>query len=85
MCLLMEAEAAARRGLAPLARIHTIAAGACAPTDLIYSAVPATRRALARANLRLDDMATIEINEAFGLRAAGAMRELDFHDASRGT
>ena len=83
MCLLMEAETAARRGLAPLARIHTIAAGACAPTDLIYSAVPATRRALARANLRLDDMATIEINEAFACAPLALMRELDFDDASR--
>jgi len=83
MCLLMEAETAARRGLAPLARIHTIAAGACAPTDLIYSAVPATRRALARANLRLDDMATIEINEAFACAPLALMRELDFDDAIR--
>jgi acetyl-CoA acetyltransferase family protein len=83
MCLLMEADAAARRGLVPLARIHTIAAGACAPTDLIYSAVPATRRALARANLRLDDMATIEINEAFACAPLALMRELDFDDASR--
>jgi acetyl-CoA acetyltransferase family protein len=83
MCLLMEAETAARRGLAPLARIHTIAAGACAPTDLIYSAVPATRRALARANLRLDDMATIEINEAFACAPLALMREFEFDDASR--
>jgi acetyl-CoA acetyltransferase family protein len=83
MCLLMSADTAARRGLAPLARIHTIAAGACAPTDLIYSAVPATRRALARANLRLDDMATIEINEAFACAPLALMRELEFDDASR--
>ena len=46
------AEAAARHGLTPLARIHTIATGACAPTDLIYSAIPATRRALERSGSR---------------------------------
>jgi acetyl-CoA acetyltransferase family protein len=83
MCLLMSAEAAARRGLTPLARIHTIAAGACAPTDLIYSAVPATRRALERSRLRLADMAVIEVNEAFACAPLAVMRELEFDDASR--
>ena len=83
MCLLMSAEAASRRGLAPLARIHTIATGACAPTDLIYSAVPATRRALERSRLRLADMAVIEVNEAFACAPLAVMRELAFDDASR--
>ena len=83
MCLVMSSDVAARRGLAPLARIHTIATGACAPTDLIYSAVPATRRALARSGLRLDDMAVIEVNEAFACAPLALMRELDFTDASR--
>jgi len=83
VCLLMSSEAAARRGIAPLARVHTIAAGACAPTDLIYSAIPATRRALARAELTLDDMAVIEVNEAFACAPLALMHELDFHDASR--
>jgi len=83
MCLVMSSDVATRRGLAPLARIHTIATGACAPTDLIYSAVPATRRALARSGLRLDDMAVIEVNEAFACAPLALMRELDFTDASR--
>ena len=83
VCLLMSAEAAARHGVTPLARVHTIATGACAPTDLIYSAIPATRRALARSGLRLDDMAVIEVNEAFACAPLALMRELDFTDASR--
>jgi acetyl-CoA acetyltransferase family protein len=83
VCLLMSAEAAARHRVTPLARIHTIATGACAPTDLIYSAIPATRRALARSGLRLDDMAVIEVNEAFACAPLAFMRELDFPDASR--
>jgi acetyl-CoA acyltransferase len=81
--MLMSAEAAARRGLAPLARGHTIATGACAPTDLIYSAVPATRRALERSGLGLDDMAVIEINEAFACAPLALMREFGITDASR--
>jgi acetyl-CoA acetyltransferase family protein len=83
MCLLMSAEAASRRGLTPLARIHTIATGACAPTDLIYSAVPATRRALERSRLALADMAVIEVNEAFACAPLAVMHELEFDDASR--
>jgi acetyl-CoA acetyltransferase family protein len=83
MCLLMSAEAAARRGLAPLARVHTIATGACAPTDLIYSAIPATRRALERAQLGLADMTVIEVNEAFACAPLALMHELDLSDASR--
>jgi acetyl-CoA acetyltransferase family protein len=83
VCMIASAEAASRLGLAPLARIHTIATGACAPTDLIYSAIPATRRALDRAGLRLDDMAVIEVNEAFACAPLALMRELGFSDASR--
>jgi acetyl-CoA acetyltransferase family protein len=83
VCVLMSADAAARHGVTPLARVHTIATGACAPTDLIYSAIPATRRALARAGLRLDDMSVIEVNEAFACAPLALMRELDFTDASR--
>jgi acetyl-CoA acetyltransferase family protein len=83
VCLLMSAEAAAHHGVTPLARVHTIATGACAPTDLIYSAIPATRRALARSGLRMDDMAVIEVNEAFACAPLALMRELDFTDASR--
>src|SRR5262249_7533204 len=51
VCLLMSSAEATRRGLAPLARIHTIATGACAPPDLIRSPIPATARAFARTGL----------------------------------
>jgi acetyl-CoA acyltransferase len=83
VCMLMSADEAKRRKLAPLARIHTIAVGACAPTDLIYSAVPASRRALERSGLRIGDMAVVEVNEAFACAPLALMRELDIADASR--
>src|SRR5262249_7001189 len=50
VCLVASEDAIRRRNLTPLARLHTLAIGACAPTDLIYSAIPATRRALERAD-----------------------------------
>jgi acetyl-CoA acetyltransferase family protein len=83
VCMLMAADEARRRGLRPLARIHTIATGACAPTDLIYSAIPATRRALDRAGLRIDEMGVVEVNEAFACAPLALMREFGFEDATR--
>ena len=83
VCLLMSAEAARRRHLVPLARIHTIATAACAPTDLIYSAIPATHRALEHSGLRIGDMAVIEVNEAFACAPLALMREFHIADAAR--
>ena len=75
VCLVMSRRAATRRGLAPLATIHTIASGACDPRDLIYSAIPATHRAFERSGLGMNDMALVEINEAFACAPIALMRE----------
>jgi acetyl-CoA acetyltransferase family protein len=83
VCLLMSSAEAARRGLAPLARIHTVAAGACAPTDLIRSAIPATARAFERSGLAPGDMAVIEVNEAFASAPIALMREFGIPDDGR--
>ena len=83
VCLVMSRDALRDHGIEPLARIHTIAAGACAPNDLIYSAIPATRRALDRAGLGLEDMATIEVNEAFACAPLALMQEFGFDDRDR--
>jgi acetyl-CoA acetyltransferase family protein len=83
VCVVMAADVARRRGIAPLARIHTIATGACAPTDLIRSAIPATRRALERSGLSIGDMSVIEVNEAFACAPLALMREFDVADAER--
>jgi len=83
VCLLMSSTEAERRGLTPLARIHTIATGACAPTDLIRSAIPATARAFERSGLRQSDMGVIEVNEAFASAPIALMREFGIEDAAR--
>jgi acetyl-CoA acetyltransferase family protein len=83
VCLLMSKQALERHGLRPLARIHTLATGACAPTDLIYSAIPATRRAFARSGLAPADMSVIEVNEAFAVAPLALMREFGIDDAAR--
>lgn len=81
----MSAQRAQALGLKPLARIHTIATGACAPTDLIYSAVPATQKALERSKLKMSDFDVVEVNEAFACAPIAIMRELRMadHDAEK--
>ena len=83
VCLVMSGEAMRQRGLRPLARIHTIATAACAPTDLIYSAIPATRRALERSGLSMAEMAVIEVNEAFACAPLALVREFGIEDTGR--
>ena len=83
VCVVASADAVRRLGLAPLARIHTIATGACSPTDLIASAIPATRRAFERSGLGWRDMAVIEVNEAFACAPLAVMREFGIDDAER--
>ena len=79
--MIMSAERAKALDLKPMARIHTIATGACAPTDLIYSAVPATQKALDRSGLRMSDFDVIEVNEAFACAPIAIMREFRMKDA----
>lgn len=82
VCMVMSRAAAERRGLKPLARIHTIATGACDPRDLIYSAIPATHNALDRAGLPMSAMEVVEINEAFACAPIALMREFGMPAAS---
>jgi len=67
----------------PLARIHTLGVGACDPRDLIYSAIPATHKALERSGMAMRDMEVVEINEAFACAPIALMREFEMGDAGR--
>jgi acetyl-CoA acyltransferase len=83
VCMVMSRERATAAGLRPLARLATLGWGACEPTDLIYSAIPATRRALEKAKLSVADVGVIEVNEAFACAPIAWMKELGFDDATR--
>jgi acetyl-CoA C-acetyltransferase/3-oxo-5,6-didehydrosuberyl-CoA/3-oxoadipyl-CoA thiolase len=83
VCMVMSRAEAARRGVAALATIHTIALGACDPRDLIYSAIPATHKAFERSGLRMRDMELVEINEAFACAPIALMREFEMADADK--
>ncbi|MFD7556273.1 acetyl-CoA C-acetyltransferase [Streptomyces sp. NPDC059835] len=58
-------EAGERNGLTPRARIVSAAVSGSEPTIMLTGPAPATRKALAKAGLTIDDIDLIEINEAF--------------------
>ena len=79
--ILMASEAGAKRhGLTPRARVVTSAAAGVAPRIMGIGPVPASRKALSRAKLSLDDMNVIELNEAFASQALAVLRELHLPD-----
>jgi len=79
--LLLASEAAAQRyGLKPLARVIGSAAAGVAPRVMGLGPIPAVRKLLDRVGLRLDQMDTIELNEAFAAQALAVLRDLGLPD-----
>jgi 3-oxoadipyl-CoA thiolase len=74
--LVMSEHAARRAGLAPMARIVTSAVAGVSPDVMGMGPVPATRKALARAGLRMSDIDLVELNEAFASQSVACLREL---------
>ncbi|GAB4571629.1 MAG: thiolase family protein [Anaerolineae bacterium] len=74
--LLMSAEKAERLGLQPIARYVASGAAGVDPRTMGLGPVPATRKALQRAGLSIEDIDLIELNEAFAVQALAVMREL---------
>ncbi len=54
-----------RFGLTPRARIHHISVRGADPVMMLTAPIPATQHALKRAGMSIDDIDTVEINEAF--------------------
>ncbi|MBF6148974.1 thiolase family protein [Nocardia nova] len=63
--LIMSEEKAAALGLRPRARFHSFAVTGDDPLLMLTAVVPATRKALARGGLSIDDIDAYEVNEAF--------------------
>lgn len=74
--LLMSAEKAQQLGLKPMARIVSMAAAGVPPRTMGLGPVPATQKALLRADLSLDQIGLIELNEAFAVQSLAVMQEL---------
>jgi 3-oxoadipyl-CoA thiolase len=76
--LLMSDRKARELRLPPLVRIVASAAAGVEPRTMGLGPVPATRKALARAGLTVEDLRLIELNEAFAIQALAVMQELGF-------
>ncbi|MGU3654755.1 steroid 3-ketoacyl-CoA thiolase FadA6 [Mycolicibacterium sp. A43C] len=63
--LLASADAVKQHGLTPRARIHHISARGADPVYMLTGPIPATHYALEKTGLSIDDIDTVEINEAF--------------------
>ncbi len=75
--MLLASEAAVREpGQTPRARYVAAAVAGVAPRVMGMGPVPATRKALDRAGLRIEQMDVVELNEAFAAQAVAVLREL---------
>jgi acetyl-CoA acyltransferase len=63
--LMTTSEKAAALGLTPVARIHTAVLAADDPVIMLTAPIPATKKALAKSGLGLDEIGAFEVNEAF--------------------
>jgi acetyl-CoA C-acetyltransferase len=79
-CIVASAERAEELGLKPLARLVSWAVAGVPPRTMGIGPVPAVAKALARANLSLDDLQLIELNEAFAAQVLAVLREWDLSD-----
>lgn len=67
--MLMSADAIARTGVKPMARVVSHGCAGVDPRLMGYGPVPATRMALKRAGLTIGDMGLVELNEAFAAQS----------------
>jgi 3-oxoadipyl-CoA thiolase len=67
---------AREHGLKPLGRVVSTAVAGVDPSVMGLGPIPATRKALDRAGLNVDDLDLIELNEAFASQSIAVMREL---------
>jgi acetyl-CoA C-acetyltransferase len=74
--VLMTASEAAKRGLTPLARIASFATAGVDPAVMGTGPIPSSRKALARAGWRPDDLDLVEANEAFAAQAIAVNKDI---------
>ncbi|PYZ91685.1 acetyl-CoA C-acyltransferase [Salipaludibacillus keqinensis] len=77
MVIVMAKEKADELGLTPLATITSYGNAALDPQIMGYGPVPATKQALSRAELTIEDIDLIEANEAFAAQALSVAKDLN--------
>jgi acetyl-CoA C-acetyltransferase len=74
--IIMSAEKAEELGIRPIARIKAAGRGACHPSVMGLSPVPAVKQLMQNSHLKLEDFELIEVNEAFAAQYLGCEKEL---------
>ena len=77
--VMMSGDAAAKRGITPLARIVSWATAGVDPAIMGTGPIPAVRKALDKAGWSIGDLDLIEANEAFAAQAIGVNRDLGWN------
>jgi acetyl-CoA C-acetyltransferase len=80
VCVVTHPDKARELGLRSLARLVSWAVAGVAPETMGIGPVPATKVALGRAGLTLDDIDLIELNEAFAVQVLAVLREWELRD-----
>ena len=75
-CVIVSAAFAEERGIEPLARIVSTAVGALSPEIMGLGPVDASKRALMRAGMRIEDVDIVEMNEAFAAQVIPSAERL---------
>jgi acetyl-CoA acyltransferase len=78
--MVMSAGKAKELGLKPRARIKSMAVAGCEPSIMGFGPVPATQKALKRANMDIGDVDYIELNEAFAAQGLSVLKNLKLLD-----
>ncbi|WP_299066645.1 acetyl-CoA C-acyltransferase FadA [uncultured Psychrobacter sp.] len=78
--LVMSAQKAKDLGLKPRARIRSMGIAGCDAAIMGYGPVPASQKALKRAALSLEDIQTIELNEAFAAQSLAVIKSMGLED-----
>jgi acetyl-CoA C-acetyltransferase len=79
--LLMSAEDAERRGIEPLARIASYATAGLDPSIMGVGPIYASRKALAKAGWKVEDLDLVEANEAFAAQACAVNKDMGWDPA----
>jgi acetyl-CoA C-acetyltransferase len=79
--LLMSAEEAERRGIEPLARIASYATAGLDPSIMGVGPIYASRKALAKAGWKVEDLDLVEANEAFAAQACAVNKDMGWDPA----
>lgn len=78
--LVMSADRAKALGLEPMARVKAMATAGVDPSIMGYGPVPAVKKALARANMKVQDIDLWELNEAFAAQSLPVLKDLQLRD-----